>query len=141
MKLINEVERIRRVRHSRTSLYLSLNLIGYCCEVTTINTPILFHKPCFRQLLDIDIHRGVKLFYMKLLLGCKAYRLCQIQNQSQKPSTTTRARTKTKSQVSLATFNLPVGVTCLAVEFYLSLGLSCREASLKMARGHFVCVD
>lgn len=75
-----------------------------------------------------------------MLLGCKAYRLSQMQNQKQKPSTTTRARTKTKSQVSLA--NHPLwDVTCLAVEFYLSLGLSCREASLQMARGHYVCSD
>jgi hypothetical protein len=57
MNLINEVERIPRVSHSRTSLYLSLNLIGYCCEVTTINTPILFHA------LVTDNHQGVKLLY------------------------------------------------------------------------------
>ena len=124
MKLINEVERIPRVSHSRTSLYLSLNLIGYCCEVTTINTPILFH------VLVTDNHRGVKLFNIILLLGCTAYRLCQIQNQSQKPSTTTKARTKTKSQ--LLSNYLPSGkdiiflygisVTCITFEFYLSFG-------------------
>jgi hypothetical protein len=37
------------------------------------------------------------IIFKKMLLGCKAYRLGQMQNQGQKPSTTTRARTKTKS--------------------------------------------
>ena len=36
-----------------------------------------------------------------MLLGCKAYRRCQMQNQNQKPSLHSKAEAKTKSQVLL----------------------------------------
>ena len=54
-----------------------------------------------------------------MLLGCKAYRLGQMQNQGQGPSLPQRQGQNLSLEL-LATFSLPVGVTCLTVEFYLS---------------------
>ena len=57
-----------------------------------------------------------------MLLGCKAYRLGQMQNQSQKPPLP-QGQGQKLSLESLANHPLR-DVTCLAVEFYLSFGLS-----------------